>query len=209
MRRYGWFVRYGVFDDGAQQQCRAFGGFDVFGIAEFFGNQAGEDFLTGADYLTFAQSERRAIDRVQRPGLDHNFPEDVVFLGNFYRTARAAENIFDDFGSGFDVLAVFYQQQGDVFVDFVAFFGNPQQGAALDDFVAEFGFAALVDFDSGVFDDASGGGAVAVVEQFCDDFAVDDFASWCCFQRKPLFGSGFDDVVVAAARAFCPDDGLV
>ena len=46
----------------------------------------------------------------------------------------------------------------------MTFFWYPQQSTAFDYFVAEFGFATFVDFDAGVFDDASGGGELAASE---------------------------------------------
>ncbi len=141
--------------------------------------------------------------------LDDNFPKDVVFLSDFYRPAGLAENIFDYFGTSFDVLAIFHQQQRNILVNFVAFFGYPKQSPPFHHFVAEFRLAPLVDFDPGVFDNPTGSGAVAVVEQFRYYFPVDDFTSGSCLQGKPLLGSCFDHVVVAATGAFGPDNCLV
>ena len=103
------------------------------------------------------------VAEVEFSWFDGYFPEDVVFLVDFYDSGALAEYVFDDFGAGFDVLAVFDLEEGTVFVDFVAFFGYPQEGAAFDDFVSLFGFAPS-DFDSCVFDAASGCGSVAVVD---------------------------------------------
>src|SRR4028118_1603713 len=114
------------------------------------------------------------------------FPEDVVFLSDFYGPAGLAENILNDFCTGLYVLTIFDQQQRNIFIHLVALFWYPEQGAAFDDFVAKFSFAALVDFYAAVFDYASCCCAVAVVEQFGDDFSVDDFAPGSGFARKPL-----------------------
>ena len=117
---------------------------------------------------------------------DHNFPEDVIFLGDFYGPAGLAENILNDFCTGLYVLTIFDQQQRNIFIHFVALFWYPEQGAAFDDFVAKFSFAALVDFYAAVFDYASCSGAIAIVEQFGDDFSVNHFAPGSGFERKPL-----------------------
>ena len=89
-----------------------------------------------------------------------------------------AEDVLDDFSTGFNPLTVFDHQQGDVLVDLVGFLGNPKQGAALVHLVAIFGTTGFLDGQArGELDGATGGRPKAVIVEFGDDLAVANLAA--------------------------------
>ena len=105
---------------------------------------------------------------MQLSGLDRNLAENVIFLDDFNNSANPAEDIPNHFGTCFDVLTIFDIEQGDVFVDFMRFFGNPDDCATLNDLIALFGFTFFLDIQTSKFDNPTRPRPVAIVYEFGD-----------------------------------------
>ncbi len=88
---------------------------------------------------------------------NNNFAKNIVLLSHTHDACGLAENVLHHFGAGFNPLTVSNHQQRNIFVDFMRFLRDPQQGASLIDLITIFGRTSFLNCKSRCkFDQSTG-----------------------------------------------------
>ena len=127
----------------------------------------------------------------------------------FDHTCGLTENVFDDFRTSFNKLILFHHQQRSIFIDLVSFFRNPEQCAALDDFITLLTLTALSNFHTRKLDNTAALGLVSIINQFRNYLIINQLSPWRSLQREALTTLSFENIMLTTLVAFFFNDRLI